>query len=89
MKDFGHIHHRPTLTCFSGKDAFVEADKGLVTDKATRRLLTISSSHFAPADLQDIGSVPVEVIAPPSRASQLLWKVLPAGVAVAILLCAI
>jgi hypothetical protein len=73
----------------SEKDAFVEADKGLVTDKTTRRLLTINTAHFAPADLRDVGSVPVEVLSPPSRASQLLWKVLPAGVAVAVLLCAI
>lgn len=71
------------------KDAFVEADKGLVTDQATRRILTVSSSHFPPVDLRDAGGVPVEVLTPPSRASQLLWKVLPAGVAVAVLICAI
>jgi hypothetical protein len=73
----------------SEKDAFVEADKGLVTDQTTRRLLTINSAQFAPADLRDVARVPVEVLAPPSRASQLLWKALPAGVAVAVLLCAI
>ena len=60
-----------------------------MTDNTTRRLLTINSSHFAPTDLRDVTSVPVEVLDPPSRASQLLWKVLPAGVAVAVLLCAI
>jgi hypothetical protein len=67
--------------------AFVESEAGLVHDMSTRWFLTVDASRFAPADMQDARNVPVERLRPSSGASQLLWKVVPLGFYLTVILC--